>query len=248
MSTSAPESRDQYQQYCLRRLGAGILQINLTQDMIDDCTDAALRYFWDYHFDGTEKIYYKHQITQDDMNRQGFKLPDNIIGAVRIFDFNGISNIANIFDLRYQIALNDIYTLTSQSMVPYYMAMQHLEFLEQILVGQKPIRYNRKSNILWVDMDWSAVTIGNYILVEAFKIVDPEYYPTVWKDRWLLQYGTQLMKRDYGEVLKKYGQMQLPGGTYINGQQIWNEAEEKINELEEKMIHDYSEPLGMQIG
>ena len=245
---AAPTTRQQFRDYCLRRLGAPVIEINVDEDQVEDRIDDALRTWWDYHFDGAEKLYYKHQITQQDKTNRYITLPENIIGAVRIFDVGDALNTNNMFNIRYQIALNDLYTLTSVSMVPYYMAMTHIQFLEYILVGQQPIRYNRHINKLHLDMDWEKLNTGDFLIVEAYEVVDPLLYQDVWKDRWLMQYCTALIKRQWGTNMKKFDGMTLPGGIKFSGQQIYNEAQEEIETLEKEMILNYSLPVTDMIG
>jgi hypothetical protein len=207
-----------------------------------------LRYYWDYHFDGTEKIYYKYQVTQTDKDNKYITMPDNIIGVVNIFNVGASLNVNNIFNIRYQIALNDLYTLTSVSLVPYFMAMQHIQLIEELLVGKKPIRYNRHRNRLHIDMDWDLVSVGEFVIVEAYEVVDPATWSDAWADRWLLQYTTALIKRQWGNNLKKYQGMQMPGGITFNGQKIYDEAIEEINQLEKEIISSYSLPITDMIG
>ena len=165
---AVPTTRAQFKEYCLRKLGKPVIEINVDDDQVEDRIDESLKYYYDYHFDGSEKIYYKHQITANTVADKYITLPENIIGAVRIFNISDAMVSNNLFDIRYQIALNDLYTLTSVSMVPYYMAFQHIQLLEQLLVGQQPIRYNRHTNKLYIDMNWDKVTVGNYIIVEGY--------------------------------------------------------------------------------
>lgn len=243
-----PVNRTQFKNYCLRRLGAPVIEINVDDDQIEDRIDEGLKYYWDYHFDGTEKIYYKHPITSTDQTNKYITLPDNIIGAVNIFNIGDALNTNNLFNIRYQIALNDLYTLTSSSMVPYYMALQHIQLIEEILVGKQPIRYNRHRNILSVDMDWNKLAEGQFLVVEAYQIIEPDTYTDAWSDRWLAQYCTALIKRQWGNNLKKFEGMQLPGGIQFNGQKIYDEAVEEINKMENEMISGYSMPLIDMIG
>lgn len=245
---AVPSTRETFKQNCLRRLGAPVIEINVDDDQVDDRIDEALRYYWDYHFDGTEKIYYKYQVTQTDKDNKYITMPDNIIGVVNIFNVGASLNVNNIFNIRYQIALNDLYTLTNVSLVPYFMAMQHIQLIEEILVGRKPIRYNRHRNRMYIDMDWGLVSVGEYIIVEAYEVVNPDTWTDAWSDRWLLQYTTALIKRQWGNNLKKYQGMQMPGGITFNGQQIYNEAIEEINQLEKEMISSYSLPITDMIG
>lgn len=243
-----PTSRQEFIQNCLRRLGYPVVEINASDEQIDDRVDEALSYYYDYHFDGTEKIYYKHQITDQDKANKYITLPENIIGAVNLFTVGDALNTNNMFNIRYQIALNDLYTLTNVSLVPYYMALQHIRVLEELLVGRQMIRYTRHRNRLHVDMDWEKLDTDKYLIVEAYEVIDPTTFTDVWKDRWLLQYATALIKRQWGANLKKYSGLMMPGGVQFNGQQIFDEAIEEIRMLEEDMIRSYSLPVMDMVG
>jgi len=245
---ATPNSKATFKEYCLRTLGKPVIEINVDDDQVDDRVDEALKYYWDYHFDGSEKTYYKYQITDNDKTNKYITMPENIIGAVNLFPIGQGLNTNNLFNIRYQIALNDLYTLTSVSMVPYYMALTHVQFLEQMLVGQQPIRYNRNVNRLHIDMDWNIVNTGDYIIVEAYQIVDPDTYADVWKDRWLLRYATCLIKQQWGANLSKFIGMTLPGGIQFNGQKIYDDATRERGELEREMIISYSLPVTDMIG
>lgn len=243
-----PTTRKEFAESCLRRLGAPVIEINVSDEQIDDRVDEALAYYWDYHFDGTEKIYYKYQITDIDKQNGYITLPENIIGAVNLFTIGDALNTNNMFNIRYQIALNDLYTLTNVSLVPYFMALQHIRVLEELLVGKQMIRYNRNRNRLYIDMDWNKLDLNKFLIVECYEVVDPEEFQDVWKDRWLLRYATALIKRQWGNNLKKFEGMKLPGGLTFNGQQIYNEAIQEIEELEHEMINSYSLPVADMIG
>jgi hypothetical protein len=245
---AVPATRSEFKEYCLRKLGKPVIEINVDDDQVEDRIDEALRYFWDYHFDGSDKTYYRYQVQEADINNRYITMPNNIIGAVNLFPIGQALNTNNLFNIRYQIALNDLYTLTSVSMVPYYMALQHVQFLEQMLVGQQPIRYNRHVNKLYIDMDWKILTVDDYIIVEAYQIVDPDVYSRAWGDRWLARYAECLIKEQWGQNLKKFNGMQLPGGLTFNGQQIYNEAVEERRNLETEMINTYSLPVADMIG
>lgn len=246
---SVPNSRDTFKEYCLRKLGKPVIEINVDSDQIDDRVDEAIKYYWDYHFDGTEMMYYKHQVTSQNITDKYITLPDNIIGAIHLFPVGDPAMSSNdLFNIRYQIALNDLYTLTSVSMIPYYMAMEHIAFLQEMLVGKQPIRYNRHRNILYVDMDWNKINVGEYLLVQAYQVVDPDVYTDMWGDRWLQNYCTQLIKRQLGSNLTKFTGMQLPGGVQFNGEKIYNDAQEQIEKMEEEMINSYSMPVMDMVG
>lgn len=246
---AVPSTRAEFKEYCLRELGKPVIEINVDDDQVEDRIDQALRYYWDYHFDGSEMTYYKHQVTQTDKDNKYITLPENIIGAVNIFSIGDPSIRADdIFNIRYQIALNDLYTLTSVSLVPYYMAMQHLATMTELLVGMQPIRYSRHKDRLYIDMDWTKLNNGEYIVVQAYEVVDPTTYSDVWGDRWLFLYCTALIKKQWGNNLKKYTGMQLPGGVTFNGQQIYQEAVEEIKDLETEMVTNLSLPAMHMIG
>ena len=246
---AVPTTRNDFKEYCLRRLGKPVIDINVADSQVEDRIDDALRYYFDYHFDGTEKIYYKHQITANTVSDKYITLPENIIGAVSVFSIGDPSiRSDDLFNIRYQIALNDLYTLTSVSMVPYYTTFQHLALIQELLVGKQPIRYNRNRNIMYIDMDWKTVNVGEYLLIEAYEVVDPTVYTDVWKDQWLMRYATALIKRQWGSNLTKFTGMQMPGGVQFNGEKILDDAVAEIKELEDTMINSYSLPVLDMVG
>ena len=246
---TVPTSRQEFIEYCLRKLGKPVIEINVDDDQVSDRVDEALRYYADYHFDGTDKLYYKHQITETDKTNKYISLPENIIGAVRVFPIaDPIVRSDDLFNIRYQIALNDLYTLTSVSMVPYYMTMEHLSLIAELLVGQQPIRFNRHRNLLYVDMDWNKIRAGEYLLVEAYEVIDPDVFTDVWSDRWLQNYATAKIKYQWGSNLTKFSGMTLPGGVQFNGEKILEDARQEIEKMEQEMISSYSLPVSDMIG
>lgn len=237
LSTQNPTNRATFKQYCLRRLGAPVIEINVSDDQVEDRLDDALIYYYDYHYDGTYLQYYKYNPNANDVANGYITLPDNVLGAIDIFDTGASYGSSDMFNIRYQIALNDLYTLTSVSLVPYYMAMQNISQLEQILVGQVPLRFNKVDNKLYLDMDWCTNYDYNlpWIIVKCYTVLDPDTYPRVFAQRWLRNYATALIKRQWGENLKKFKGMQMPGGTTFSGQEIYNEAVEEIRMLEKEI-------------
>jgi len=245
-----PTSRTEFKNFCLRRLGKGVTEQNMSDEQIEDAIDYCLSYYADYHFDGSEKLFYRHQITSTDITNKYITLPENIMGVVNLFDISSAlgTSTTDMFSITYQIALNDLWSLTSHSLVPYYMTRQHMRLMEEILVGKQPIRYNRHRNRLHIDMNWENLVEGYYVIVEAYEVVDPETFTDVYKDRWLLRYTTANIKRQWGENMKKYQGMPMAGGIMMNGQQIYNEAVEEINRLEDEMLNTYSIPPSHEIG
>jgi hypothetical protein len=245
----AVTTRQQFKGYVLRRLGSPVIDINVDDEQVEDRIDDALAKFRDYHYDGTEHVYYPHILTATDITNKYITLPENMIGVTRVFDINDSYSATNLFNVRYQLHLNELFNVTSVSVQPYVAAMQHIAFLEEVFVGKKPIRYNRHMDRLYIDMSWSEdVVAGQYIIIDGYRTIDPETYPDVWDDPWLKKYSTALVKRQWGENLKKFEGMQLPGGVTFNGQKIWEEAIEEINKLEEEVIMGYSLPVTDMIG
>ena len=246
---AVPTTRAEFKAYCLRKLGSPVIEINVDDDQVDDRIDEALRYYWDYHFDGSDKTYYRHQVTEQNKLDKYITLPENIIGAVRVFPIaDPIVRSDDLFNIRYQIALNDLYTLTSVSMVPYYMTMEHLSLIAELLVGQQPIRYTRHKDRLYVDMDWDKINAGEYLLVEAYEVIDPDVWTDVWADRWLQNYATAKIKYQWGSNLTKFTGMSLPGGVQFNGEKILEDARQEIEKMEQEMISSYSLPVSDMIG
>lgn len=245
---SRPSNREEFKQYCLRKLGAPTIEINVDDTQIEDRIDEALLYYADYHYDGTEAIYYKHQVTAQDRTNGYITLPENIIGAVRIFDLGSSLTAGGFFNIQYQIALNDLYTLTSQSILPYYMAVQNIAVLQEILVGKQPVRYNRHVNKFYIDMNWDKVQDGEFLIVEAYKVVDPDEFTDVWADRWLHRYATALIGVQWGVNLSKYKNMQLPGGVQFDADGILSMYQKQQDELEDEMLFGYGLPPMDMVG
>lgn len=243
-----PTTRKEFKEWCLRKLGKPVIEINVDSDQVDDRVDEALSYYWDYHFDGTEKTYLKHQITQDDIDNKYIPVPENIIGTINIFNLGSTLTGSGMFNVQYQFVLNNLHEFVNYNLTNYYMSMQYLQFMEEILVGRQPIRYNRHVNRLHIDTDWDKLTVGNYIVAECYSIVDPNVYADVWKDRWLQNYATAKIKYQWGSNLTKFSGMQLPGGVSFNGEQILNDARDEIQQLEADMLTSYSLPVMDMIG
>jgi hypothetical protein len=238
---AAPTTRQEFKERVLRKLGKPVLEINVADEQVEDCVDESLRFFHEHHYDGSVKQYYKHQVTDVDKANKYITLPENIIGAVRVFPIWGLyTGNDGLFNIQYQIALNDLYTITSQQLAPYYIMMSGLQLYEEILVGKIPSRYNRHQDRLYIDMQWDRIDTGNYLLIEAHEVIDPEVYSDVWSDRWLTNYCAALVKQQWGTNLKKFDGMQLPGGLKFNGQKIYDEATEDRQMLEKEIITNLS--------
>ena len=239
---AVPTSRSEFKEWCLRKLGKGVIEINMSDEQAEDRIDESLNYWYDFHFSGSDKTFYKHQVTDTDKTNKYITLPENIRGAVRLFDIGstGTGGGSNLFNARYQIALDDYHSLASSQLAPYVSAMMNIAVMEEILVGKQPIRYNRYRDQFHIDMDWDKIATGEYIIVEAYEIVDPDVYTDAWNDQWLQRYTTALMKIQWGENLKKYQGMQMPGGMTIDGMSIYNEGLRDKEQLEMEMMRTYN--------
>lgn len=240
----AIQSRAEFKDNCLRALGAPVINIDVTDEQISDRIDDALEMFAEYHFSGTNHVFYKHQVTEEDKVNKYITLPDNVLGTVRVFPMHGLAYTGgDMFDIRYQIVLNDLHQLTHTSMLPYVMTMTHLNAMQELLVGMIPIRYNKMDQKLHLDMDWDRVVVGHYLVVECFQVVDPEEYNKVWNEIWLKRYTRELIKRQWGSNLSKFVNMTLPGGIVMNGSEIYLQANQEIEKLEQELEDKYFNPV-----
>ena len=168
---AVPSSRSAFKELCLRRLGKPVIEINVDDDQVEDRIDQALAYYQDYHFDGVEKTFLKHVVTQTDIDNQYIDIPNTTIGVINIFDIGDATSTNNLFNIRYQIALNDLYDLSRYDLVPFYMNFMNIRMIEEILVGKQPIRYNRHVNKLHIDMDWEKLNVGDFIVAHVYNKV-----------------------------------------------------------------------------
>lgn len=244
-----PTTREELKQYCLRRLGSPVIDINVDDEQLEDRIDDALQYYRDYHFDGTERYYLSVQVTAQDKTNKYITLPEDVVGIVDVFSMGSAFSTNNLFNVRYQFFLNDMYNITTQNITPYVMAMRHIETLQEVFSGKKPLRFNRHQDKVYIDMDWqNNIVDGEYIVLDVYRTIDPDVYTDMWSDIWLQRYATALFKRQWGENLKKFNGLQMPGGLTFNGQQIWDEATEEIKQIEAEMINSYSLPVSDMIG
>jgi hypothetical protein len=243
-------TRTQFKDYCLRRLGFPVIDINVDDDQVEDRIDDAVQYWQDYHFDGMQKVYYIHKITQEDSDNRYLDMSNirdssnnatTVLGVTRIFPIQDSSATINMFDLRYQLRLNELYDFTSASYINYTLTMQHLRSLEIMFTGEIPIRFQRHMQRLFIDWAWnsSQAPVGTVAVLECYTTLNPDFYGQVWNDRWLKEYATELIRKQWGSNLKKFGGIQLPGGVLLNGDKIYEDAETEIRRLEQEMENNY---------
>ena len=246
-----PTSRQTLKDYALRRLGAPVIDINVDDSQVEDALDDALQFFAEYHFDGVEKVYLKHQVTSSDITN-GYldmdSIDSNVISVIKMFNLS--VNSVNMFDVSYQLALNDFFgTFTPGTLTNYTITKQHLEMLEDILDPEKNVRFSRVTNKLYGDFSWDDdLDAGDYLVIEAYSVLDPETYTEIYNDRLLKKYITALIKRAWGNNLSKFEGVQLPGGVQFNGQRILEEAMAEIEKIEEEVQDKYELPPDFMVG
>lgn len=223
-----PNSRATFKDWVMRKLGAPVIDINVSDEQIDDRIDEAVDFWRDYHYNGSQLVYLKHQITQTDKDNGYVTLPPQLLGVSGIFNLqSSISAGSGIFNVQYQFVLNNLEDITGYNVSNYFMAMTHMEFMQEMLVGKPMIRYNKHVNKLFLDVDKGSLGVGEYIIIEAYDVVDPASYSDVWTDRWLQNYTSALIKEQWGNNLTKFTGMSLVGGVQFNGEQILQMVEKK---------------------
>ena len=267
-----PTSKSTFASYCKRALGFGVIDINVSDDQVDDRVDEALQYFAQYHYDGVEKMYLKHKITQDTIDRcrtnattsatdkvdssvsasfeEGknfIPMPESVLSVIQIFPFSN-AQTNSMFDIRYQLRLNDLYDFSSTSIIHYQMTMQQLDLLEHVLVGEVPIRFNQHQNRLYLDMDWEQMEADEFIIIECYRKIDPATYTDIFDDIYLKRYATALIKKQWGANLSKFNGVATLGGVTMNGEQIYSQAIEEIQRLEEQIQLSFETPIDYMIG
>ena len=245
MSKSLPENRTEFKLQCLRKLGHPVVQINVTDDQIEDCIEDALKFYADYHYDGSEHVYYTITIQQEDIDNRYVIIPDSFLGITEVYSLNSQAYsvmASDMFSGLWELSLNMAFSSASGSVVSYYMNRQNYEFLNQILIGQTPIRYNRRSDKLYIDFNWNKISEGSKIVVDGYVKVDPNEHTEVWSDRWLVKYAVAKIKYIWGSNMAKFEGMQLPGGITLNGSKYQDDAKEELQQLEDEMQTSYSIP------
>jgi len=233
-----PTDRESFKEYCLRKIGAPVIEINVSDEQVDDRVDEALSFFRDYHYDGSQLVYLKHELTEQELEQGWIPVPPRLLGVTRIFDLgSSVSTGSGIFNVTYQFVLHNLEDITKYDVTNYYMAMQHLEFIQEILVGKPLVRYNRHNDKLFIDIKKDRLRPGSFVIIEAYDIIDGDEYEDLWKDRWLQNYATVLIKEQWGNNITKFENVQLMGGITFNGIQILNDAREERLRLEEQAIN-----------
>ena len=272
-----PSTRQGLIDYCLRKLGAPVLEINVADDQIDDLVDDALQFFNERHFDGVERMYLKYQLTQDDIDRGKAKntdgvgivttsatstnitgygtttnnwyetsnflqVPDSVVGIEKIFKFDSSTISGGMFSIKYQLFLNDLYQFNSINLLQYSMTKSYLEDIDFLLTTDKQVRFNKRQDRLYLDIDWGVESVDNWLVLDCYRALDPTSFTQVYNDPFLKLYLTALMKRQWGQNLIKFRGVKLPGGIELNGREIFDDAEREIEGLRSRMSSEYELP------
>ena len=272
---AVPSTKETLKNYCLRALGQGVIDINVSDDQVDDRLDESLQYFAQYHYDGIEKMYLKHLITTADRARaltddsttatdtidtsvtatwkegnNWIPIPQAVVSVLNIFPLTDTGGGGGMFDVRYQLRLNDLYDFSSTSVMNYQLQMQNLDHLEHILVGETPIRFNQHQNRLYIDMDWQHKIVADeeYIIIECYRKLDPTSYTDIYDDIYLKRYATSLIKKQWGANLSKFSGVAMLGGVTMNGTDIYTQAIEEQQKLEEQIQTSFELPFAINIG
>jgi hypothetical protein len=269
-----PNTRETLKQYALRALGKPVIEVNVDDDQLEDRLDEALQYWATFHGDAIRRTYLKYKLTSDDKTRlknatrssesstdlsedvsttlyeqdNYLVMPSTVISVINIFPFSDKGNL-NLFDVRYQLRLNDLYDFSSTSIINYDVVLRHLDFLDHILVGEKPLRYNQHDNRLYIDMDWANdLSEDEYLIVECYRKLDPTVYTDVYNDVILKRYVTELFRKQWGENLSKFAGVTMIGGVTLNGEQIAQKAEKNLETLEQEIRSTYETPPQFILG
>ena len=271
-----PSTRQELINYCKRKLGYPVLEINVADEQIDDLVDDAIQFFQERHFDGVYPAFFKYKITQNDIERgrarpsdgigisttsvttnivgaattfnyyensNYLQVPPSVIGINKIFHYDGSNTIThNMFSVKYQLFLNDIYYWGATEILSYAMVKTYLEDLDFLLTTQKQIRFNKRQDRLYIDIDWASEKAGNFIILDCYRILDPNSFTRVYNDSFLKRYLTALIKRQWGQNLIKFRGVKLPGGIELNGREIYEDAEREIDKIKEIMSLEYELP------
>jgi hypothetical protein len=267
-----PSSREELKEYCLKQLGKPVLEINVDEDQIDNLIDDAIQYFHERHYDGIDRVFLKHKLTpatKSTISQSGpigsattsgsivgagltsvtyvegvnyLPLPDTIIGVNNILKINSSSVSDGLFNIKYQIFLNDVYYYGALDLLNFAMVKRYLEDLDWLLNPETQIRFNKLNHKLYLDIDWSQVGQNEYVIIDCYRIVDPADAPKLYNDWWLKKYLTALIKKQWGQNMIKFQGVLLPGGVQLNGRQLYDDGVAEVEKMEQQLKNEYELP------
>lgn len=252
---ASPNSRQTLIDFCRRRLGEPVIEINIDDDQVEDKVDDAIQMYQEFHSDATYRTYVKHQITQTDIDNEYIPISSDILYISNVFPINPLFSDADMFDVRYQMALQSMqeFTMFAGGMSYYFQMQQYLEFIDNILDGHPRTTWSRHQDRLYIFGEWAQnsynnLSVDDYVVFEVYTLVDPDTFTSVYNDRFLKDYTTQLIKQQWGMNMSKFEGMQLPGGVTISGRQYYEEATAELERLEEKMRLEHEMPPDFFMG
>lgn len=248
---ASPNSRQTLIDYCLRRLGEPVVEINVDEEQIEDKVDDALQLYQEYHSDSTVRTYVKHVVTEDDIANRYIPVDTSVLYVSNMFPMSASYAQNSMFDYRYQMYLNNMGDFISFAgdLNYLYQMKQYLGMVDNIIHGQPMVNFSRHQDRLYIYGEWDTeIVLGDYLVYEAYKIIDPQVSTSVYNDMFIKNYTTALIKQQWGLNMSKFEGMQLPGGVTVNGRQIYDDATTELTQLEEKMRIEQELPPDFFIG
>lgn len=244
-----PRNREEFKEYCLRRLGKPVIQINVSDQQVEQIIDDALQYFQYNHFNGSITIYHPVEVSQEVLSKRYFVLHPSIIGVKRVLEtsFLGSDEFSTYY---FSMTFGNPFSLNGNGLLPYYLAQSFYETLNALVntSTNRPLRYTKTMNKLFLDIDWKSVKKGQIFIVEVIRALDPKENPEIWNDYFMKEYTTALIQKQWGNNLRKLRNVQLVGGVTIDADGILQEAEQKIKELEDRLKIEFQEPVDFMVG
>lgn len=237
-----PTTKDQFADYCLRKLGAPVIDINVDDDQVDDRIDEALLFYQTYHYDSVERLIITYELTQDDIDNQYITIPPEILSVTRmVYDggdtirggfgtnlWHGMQAIA--YDINFGVG-------ACRSGTSYYTSMMnYLAELEFTFSVNHALQFQYRTGRLYAAFDWSSLEAGKVMAFEVYKVIDPGTHVLIWNDRALQEYATCLIGVQWGSNLSKFDGVELPGGITLDGDKIYD----RYNDWKERIEEEYS--------
>jgi len=248
-----PATRNQLIDYCKRRLGDPVIEINIDEDQQEDRVDEAIQYYQEFHSDATHRAYVSHQLTSTDITNKYIETNSNVHFVSRVFPLISSQTASkNLFNLRYQMHLSELTDMSqfAGDIAYYEQIQQYLSLLDMTLNGHTMVDFARRQNRIYLhghfeDLD---VEAGDYIVYEYYSTIDPDTHTSIYNDMWLKEYTTALFKLQWGTNLIKFEGMQLPGGVILNGRQLFDDATGEIQDLRERIRLEHEMPADFFLG
>jgi hypothetical protein len=242
-----PQTRIDFQHYCLRKLGAPVINIELHSTQVEDITDEALHYFKRNHSNGSELVYLPYKLTPAVIAAKSLTMPSDMVGVTKVFQV-GYSSQA-LLTVDFQIASQAMYAaLQGAGMANYQLMMSYRSMIQELASGQKPIRWTINKQVVYIDLNWSQVTPDSWVIIEGYKALDPAVETTMWHEPWFIDYTTALMKKQWGANLSKYTGVKLPGGIEMDGRTLFTDAVTDIENLLLRLKDEENLPPDMMVG